>query len=81
VCAVNLKPTLILRAAKDFDIDLHITYMIGDRQSDVQAGINAGTKTILVKTANIPVTSENATYIAPNLLDAVKYFVGPRKSS
>lgn len=67
------KPTMILEAAKDFNIDLGNTYMVGDRESDIMAGINAGTKTILVKTANIPVESKEANYTAPTLLDVVKY--------
>ena len=67
------KPTMLLEAAKEFDIDLARCYMVGDRESDIKAGINAGTKTILVKTANIPVESKDANYTAPNLLDAVMY--------
>ncbi|HYH36151.1 MAG TPA: HAD family hydrolase, partial [Candidatus Saccharimonadales bacterium] len=39
-------PTLLLEAAKEFGIDdMANSYSIGDRESDVQAGINAGTKT------------------------------------
>lgn len=67
------KPTMLLEAAKEFGVDLTKSYMVGDRGSDIFAGINAGVKTILVKTANVPVDVEDATYIAPNLLDAVKY--------
>jgi D-glycero-D-manno-heptose 1,7-bisphosphate phosphatase len=67
------KPTLILQAAKEFDIDLPNTFMMGDRQSDIMAGVAAGTKTILVKTANVPVTSVQANFTATTLLDAVKY--------
>lgn len=67
------KPTMLLEAGREFGIDLARTYMVGDRRSDVFAGINAGTKTILVKTANVPVDVNEATYTAPNLLDAVKY--------
>lgn len=67
------KPTMLLEAAKEFGIDLENSWMIGDRESDILAGKNAGTKTILVKTANIPVESKDATYTAPNLLDAVEY--------
>lgn len=69
------KPAMLLQAAKDFGIDLPSTYMVGDRQSDIMAGVNAGTKTVLVKTANTPVTSAEATYTAPNLLDAVTYII------
>ena len=67
------KPAMLLEAAKEFDIDLEHSWMIGDRESDILAGKNAGTKTILVKTANVPVESKDATYTAPTLLDAVEY--------
>lgn len=67
------KPTMILQTAKDYSLNLWDTFMVGDRQSDIMAGMNAGTKTILVKTANTPVESKEANYTAPNLLDAVKY--------
>lgn len=36
------KPGLLIQAAKDFDIDLSQSYMIGDKLSDVLAGKNAG---------------------------------------
>ena len=69
------KPTLLLRAARDFKVDLANSYMVGDRESDIMAGVNAGTKTILLKTANSPVVSPEATYTASSLIDAVKYIV------
>jgi D,D-heptose 1,7-bisphosphate phosphatase len=40
---------MILDAAKDFNIDLSKSFMIGDRESDIMAGINAGVDTILIK--------------------------------
>lgn len=67
------KPFMFLQAAKDFGIDMANSYTIGDRESDIQAGINAGTKTILVQTGNVPVTSTKATYTAANLLEAARY--------
>lgn len=36
------KPGLLLRAARDFHIDLAASYMVGDSDSDVQCGRNAG---------------------------------------
>ena len=36
------KPGLLLRAAKDLDIDLAASFMIGDKESDLEAGLNAG---------------------------------------
>ncbi len=69
------KPTMLLEAIKEFNLDPKDLYMVGDRESDINAGINAGVKTILVKTANINVVADQANYTAPNLLDAVKYAV------
>lgn len=37
-------PGMLLKAAKDWNIDLSKSYMIGDRPSDVKAGENAGCK-------------------------------------
>ena len=42
------KPGLILQAAKDFNIDLAASWMIGDRENDILAGKNAGCKTVLI---------------------------------
>ncbi len=67
------KPKLLLDAAKEFDIDLSESWMIGDRVTDVMTGINAGTKAILVKTGVPTVESEIATFTAPSLLEAVQY--------
>lgn len=67
------KPKLLLDAAKEYDIDLEESWMIGDRPSDVIIGVNAGTKTILVKTGVPSVKSEQATFTAPSLLEAAQY--------
>src|SRR5712664_646355 len=42
------KPGLIHRAAKEFDIDLANSWMIGDRYSDVQLARNAGVNACFV---------------------------------
>jgi len=42
------KPGLILRAAQRYGIDVHRSYLIGDRWRDIDAGANAGCKTILI---------------------------------
>lgn len=36
------KPGMLLQAAKDFNIDLSASYMVGDGENDVLCGINAG---------------------------------------
>lgn len=42
------KPGLLLQAARDYNIDLSKSWMIGDGQNDVDAGINAGCNVCLV---------------------------------
>lgn len=42
------KPGMLLKAAKDFNIDLSQSWMIGDGENDIQAGQNAGCKTALI---------------------------------
>src|SRR6185503_3376745 len=37
------KPTLLLKAAREFGVELSNSWMIGDRVTDVQTGVNAGT--------------------------------------
>ena len=70
------KPGMLLQAAKEFDIDLENSYMIGDRLSDVMAGKNAGTKTISVQTGLRPVEVGTADYDARNILEAVRCIAG-----
>lgn len=57
------KPGMLLKAAKDWNIDMEHSIMIGDSDRDYQAGINAGVmKSILIET-----NKENA------LLEEVKF--------
>lgn len=42
------KPGMLLRAAKDFNIDLSQSWMIGDSENDILAGKNAGCRTALI---------------------------------
>jgi histidinol-phosphate phosphatase family protein len=69
------KPKLILDAAQKYDIDLASSFMVGDRLTDIITGVNAGTKTILVKTGLEPVETDQATFTAKNLLEAAQYIV------
>ena len=42
------KPGMLIQASKDFNIDLSKSFMIGDGENDMQAGINAGCATIFI---------------------------------
>lgn len=42
------KPGMLIQASKDFNIDLSKSFMIGDGENDMKAGINAGCATIFI---------------------------------
>lgn len=42
------KPGMLLKAADDFNIDLSSSWMVGDSENDILAGVNAGCKTALI---------------------------------
>ncbi len=44
----------ISRAVSDFNIDVSASYFIGDSEKDVQTGVTAGCKTVLVRTGIEP---------------------------
>ncbi|MFZ0940584.1 MAG: HAD-IIIA family hydrolase, partial [Candidatus Sulfotelmatobacter sp.] len=41
-------PGMLLEAARKHNIDLSSSFMVGDRWRDIEAGYNAGCKTILI---------------------------------
>ena len=46
------KPGMLIQAAKDLNIDLASSWMIGDGENDILAGKNAGCKTALIGSEN-----------------------------
>lgn len=44
------KPGLVIQAAADLDIDLRQSWMVGDRWRDLECGLSAGCRGVLVKT-------------------------------
>lgn len=47
------KPGMLLQAAKDFNIDLKNSWMVGDSDTDIEAGKNAGCQTFFVNEKNL----------------------------
>jgi len=45
-------PGMLLKAAKEIDIDLGLSWTIGDSDRDIEAGQRAGTKTILIQNSS-----------------------------
>ena len=70
------KPGMILQAAKDHDIDLSSSWMIGDGITDVKAGQSAGCKTIFIGRMKCDLCNlmeeegVRPNHIAPNLYKA-----------
>ncbi len=46
------KSGMLKKAEKEFDIDLKKSFLIGDKNSDIEAGKNVGCKTVLVLTGH-----------------------------
>ncbi|MBQ6840663.1 MAG: HAD-IIIA family hydrolase [Bacilli bacterium] len=67
---------MIEKAAKDFNIDLDESYMIGDTTLDIKTAENAGIKSILVKTGQAGEDKKfevKPNFISENLLEAVTF--------
>jgi D-glycero-D-manno-heptose 1,7-bisphosphate phosphatase len=77
------QPGLILQAARELDIDLSRSYVVGDRYKDMQTGAHAGVKGILVLTGYGRGEYEHwgrtwevqPAHIAGDLLDAAEWII------
>jgi len=63
------KPNLIIRAAREHDVDLSQSYLIGDSDQDIAAGKASGCITILISHPKTSVETK-ADYTADNFLAA-----------
>ncbi len=68
---------LLRKASHDFNVNLEASYMVGDRQTDVETGKAAGCKTVLVATGPDweNGVSSHPDYIADNLMSAARWIV------
>ncbi len=74
---------MIDRAAKDLDIDVRRSYVVGDKWSDVELGQRAGARSILVKTGFAADDAGNARpphvkdpdFIADTISDAAEWII------
>jgi D-glycero-D-manno-heptose 1,7-bisphosphate phosphatase len=70
-------PGLLLRAAREHEIDLKKSWFIGDSDTDVEAGRNAGCKTVRIGNGDGGGGCEPDLY-ARTLLDAVHQVLAPK---
>jgi len=66
-------PGMIFEAAEDHGIDLKRSFMIGDRNFDIECGRNAGVRTVLVETGyGKEHLGCGADFIAPTVTEAIR---------
>jgi D-glycero-D-manno-heptose 1,7-bisphosphate phosphatase len=63
------EPGMLLEAARAHDLDLSASWMIGDRQHDVEAGRRAGCRTVRIMQDGTP-AGDGADVVAASLLAA-----------
>ena len=61
------QPGLLLQASKEHDIDLSQSWMIGDNETDIEAGRRAHCRTILVNPS--PPANTRATYVISTITE------------
>lgn len=68
---------LFNRAALEMGLDLGMSYMVGDRETDVLAGRAAGCRTVSVETGPAPFPADGVRpdYCAPNLCEAAEWMI------
>jgi len=66
-------PGMLLQATEEYNISLGDSWMIGDRMTDVEAGLRAGTKTVLLAPYENTLKAQESTptIIAPSILQAL----------
>ena len=80
------RPGLITQAARDLDLDLSRSYLVGDRYKDIETAANAGVKGILVLTGygrgeyeHLGVAQPvQPAHVAPDLEAAVEWILEDR---
>lgn len=69
-------PFMIESAAKKYDIDLKNSLIIGDKDSDMRSGLNAGVATRIFVGGKKNETPINATFEATNLYEIISFLEG-----
>ncbi len=67
------EPGMLLEAAAKFDIDLSASYMIGDKNADIECGRRVGAATILVRTGYGVEQTVEADFTAAGVVEGVEW--------
>lgn len=63
------KPKMLLDAKREFDIDMQISLMVGDKERDIEAALNAGIRETYLFDANVDKVQSKATRVVKKLKD------------
>jgi len=69
------EPGLLLQAARDWDVDLSVSFMVGDRWKDVLAGRRAGCMTVFLDHGYAEKEPDGADHRASSLAEAVDWML------
>ncbi len=75
-------PGMLIEIAHELGLDLAQSWMVGDTDADVLAGLAAGTRTVLIEnslSAHKRNAANTPTYAATDLSDAVRLIRGPAR--
>jgi D-glycero-D-manno-heptose 1,7-bisphosphate phosphatase len=72
-------PGALLAAAREHDIDLGRSFMVGDRWRDVEAGQRAGCKTVFIDCGYAEKQPESSDYKVHSLQEAANIILGEMK--
>lgn len=70
-------PGMLIRAAAEQGIALHQSWLIGDSESDVEAGITAGCRAVLVDSENPPTAAELTTNTLITAWEYISHHIAP----
>jgi len=72
------KPGMLLRAARELNIDLPQSWMVGDRWRDVDCGHAAGCKTIFIDCGYAEELKQRPDFTAKNLVEAAEIILAAK---
>lgn len=73
------KPGLILGAARDWQVDLRRSFVVGDRWRDIEAGHRAGCRTVFIDHHDLDRQFTSPDFVAESLLGALGHILNWRE--
>ena len=77
------EPGMLLQAADDLGINLSASYMVGDKIADIEAGHNAGCRSLLVRTGygeqNLHKLQAGSVAVFPSLTEAADFILAEQQ--